>query len=60
MIAGFALVAYPDAYDESGVMTFIASHNGKVYQKDLGKNTAGIGAKMAAFDPGAGWKELAP
>ena len=41
-------------------MTFIVSHNGKIYQKDLGKNTASIGAKMTAFDPGAGWKEVAP
>ena len=60
MIAGFAMVAYPDQYGESGVMTFIVNHNGKIYQKDLGKNTAGIGAKMTSFDPGAGWKEVAP
>jgi hypothetical protein len=60
MIAGFAMVAYPDHYGQSGVMTFIVNHNGKVYQKDLGKNTAGIGAKMTSFDPGAGWKEVAP
>jgi hypothetical protein len=58
MIAGFAMVAYPDEYGESGVMTFIVSHNGKVYEKDFGKNTARGGAKMTAFDPGAGWKEV--
>ena len=60
MIAGFAMVAYPDEYGQSGVMTFIVSHNGKVYQKDLGKNSESIGAKMSSFDPGAGWKEVAP
>ena len=60
MIAGFAMVAYPDEYGASGVMTFIVSHTGKVYEKNLGKNTAGIGAKMSAFDPDAGWKEIAP
>jgi len=60
MIAGFAMVAYPDHYGESGVMSFIVSHNGKVYEKNLGKNTADLGAKMTAFDPGAGWKEVAP
>ncbi len=60
MIAGFAMVAYPANYDRSGVMTFIVSHNGKVYEKDLGKKTAAIGAKMTTFDPGAGWKEVAP
>jgi hypothetical protein len=60
MIAGFAMLAYPDAYGESGVMSFIVSQNGKIYQKDLGKNSAAIGAKMSSFDPGAGWKEVAP
>ena len=39
-------------------MTFIVSHNGKVFEKNLGKNSAEIGAKMAAFDPGPGWKEV--
>lgn len=59
MIAGFAMVAYPAEYGNSGVMTFIVSHNGKVYEKDLGKNSAAIGTKMSTFDPGAGWKEVA-
>jgi len=59
MIAGFALVAYPAEYGKGGVMTFIVSHNGKVYEKDLGRNSAQIGAKMTTFDPGAGWKEVA-
>jgi hypothetical protein len=58
MIAGFAMVAYPDQYGESGVMTFIVNHNGKIYEKDLGKNSHGLGAKMNSFDPGAGWKEV--
>ena len=58
MIAGFAMVAYPAEYGKSGVMTFIVSHNGKVYEKDLGKDSAAIGAKMTTFDPGAGWKEV--
>ena len=44
MIGGFALVAYPAAYRNSGVMTFIVSHNGTVYQKDLGPHTAASGA----------------
>jgi len=58
MIAGFAMVAYPAQYGDSGVMTFIVSHNGKVYEKDLGKTSATLGANMAAFDPGASWKEV--
>jgi len=60
MIAGFAMVAYPSAYSKDGIMTFIVSHNGKVFEKDLGKTSAQIGAKMTAFDPGTGWKEVAP
>jgi hypothetical protein len=60
MIAGFAMVAYPAVYGETGVMTFIVSHNGKVFERDLGKNSTAIGANMTAFDLGAGWKEVAP
>lgn len=58
MIAGFALVAYPARYSESGVMTFIVSQNGKIYEKDFGINSAVVGAKMTTFDPGAGWNEI--
>lgn len=57
MIAGFAMVAYPARYGETGVMSFIVSHNGKVYEKNLGKDTATIGPKINAFDPGPGWRE---
>jgi Protein of unknown function (DUF2950) len=58
MIAGFAMVAYPAQYGQSGVMTFIVSHNGKMFQKNLGKESADIGAKMTAFDPDSSWKEV--
>lgn len=60
MIAGFAMVAYPDDYGHSGVMSFIVNHNGKVYQKDLGPDSKKTGAALASFNPGAGWKEVAP
>ncbi len=60
MIAGFAMVAFPAVYGETGVMTFIVNHNGKVFERDLGKNSTAIGANMTAFDLGAGWKEVAP
>jgi hypothetical protein len=59
MIAGFAMVAYPDQYGDSGVMTFIVSHSGRVFEKDLGRSSEAIGEKMTTFDPGAGWKEVA-
>jgi len=58
MIAGFAMIAYPAEWGRSGVMSFIVSHNGKVYEKNLGKTSAQTGAKMTAFDPGAGWQEV--
>ena len=46
MIGGFAVIAYPAQYGNSGVMTFIVNHEGKVFQKNLGKNTASIAAAM--------------
>jgi len=58
MIAGFAMVAFPDEYGQDGVMTLIVNHNGKVFEKNLGKATASLGAKMTVFDPGPGWKEV--
>jgi hypothetical protein len=58
MIGGFAMVAYPSEYGNSGVMTFIVNQNGKVYERDLGKASAQIGAKMTTFDPGKGWQEV--
>jgi hypothetical protein len=60
MIAGFAMVAYPADYGRSGVMSFIVNHNGKVYEKDLGPNSAKTGAALTSFNPSAGWKEVAP
>lgn len=60
MLAGYAMVAYPAVWDQTGVMTFIVNQNGKVYQKDLGKNSTALGANMTTFDPGPGWKEVTP
>jgi hypothetical protein len=56
MIGGFALVAYPASYGGSGIMTFIVSHEGVVYQKDLGPGTSAIASKMTKFNPDASWK----
>ena len=58
MIAGHAMVAWPAAYGDSGVETFICGENGVVYQKDLGPNTAALGASMAQFNPDASWKAV--
>ena len=55
MIGGFALVAWPAEYDETGVMTFIVNHQGRVYQKDLGPKTGKIASSMKVYDPDSGW-----
>jgi hypothetical protein len=60
LIGGFAMVAYPAEWGETGVMSFIVNHNGKVFEKDLGRDSAAIGARMTSFDPGPGWKEVGP
>ena len=55
MIAGFAMVAWPAAYGDSGIMTFIVNQQGRVYQKDLGDNTGKVAAAVKEYDPGPGW-----
>jgi hypothetical protein len=55
MIAGFALVAWPAQWGQSGVMTFIVNQQGKVYQKDLGPKTAQRVRSMKAYDPDSSW-----
>jgi hypothetical protein len=58
MVGGFAFVAYPAEYGNSGVMTFIINQDGVLLQKDLGKSTAEIATAMTEFDPDAGWKAV--
>lgn len=58
MIGGFALVAYPAEYGNSGVMTFIVNQDGVVYQKNLGKDTEKIASAMIKFDPDKTWKKV--
>lgn len=58
MIAGFALVAFPAEYGKTGVMTFLVSHHGKVYQKNLGPQTGKIAAKMQVYNPDSTWTEV--
>jgi len=58
MIGGFALIAYPAEYGNSGVMTFMINHAGTVYQKDLGKRTDSIAKRITLFDPDQTWKKI--
>lgn len=55
LIGGFAVVAYPVTYGVSGVKTFIVNHDGAVYEKDLGPNTAKTGASMTKYNPDSTW-----
>lgn len=57
MIGGFAVVAYPAEYGNSGVMTFIVNHDGIVYQKDLGDETETMAKAMQLYDPDSSWKK---
>jgi hypothetical protein len=58
MIGGFALVAYPAKYASSGVMTFIVSHDGVVYQRDFGRNTEKAAQAIKLFNPDSVWKKV--
>jgi hypothetical protein len=52
---GFALVAYPEHWDQSGIMTFIVNQDGKVYQKNLAEHSTPIGAAMKQYNPDSTW-----
>jgi hypothetical protein len=58
LIAGFALVAYPVHWGDSGIMTFIVNQWGKVYERNLGAQSAETAAAMTEFDPGPEWKAV--
>lgn len=59
MIGGFALIAWPAQYGNSGIMTFMINYDGNVYEKDLGENTAKIASQTNAFNPDDSWKKTA-
>ena len=55
---GFALVAWPARYGETGIMTFLVNHDGVVYEKDLGSKSTAIASAMTRFDPDSTWKAM--
>ncbi len=57
MTGGFAFVAYPAEYGISGVMTFVVSEDGEVYQKDLGERTAAVAKDMKEYNPNGSWQK---
>jgi hypothetical protein len=52
---GFALVAYPEHWDQSGIMTFIVNQDGKIYQRNIGEKTTQIAASMKEYNPDSDW-----
>ena len=60
MTGGFAILAYPAEYGSSGVMTFLMSRRGTLFQKDLGESTAEMAKAIKAFDPDSSWTRVPP
>ena len=58
MIGGFALVAFPARYKDSGIMTFMINHDGIVFEKNLGPNTRTVARGMTAFEPDSTWSKV--
>ncbi|HEV8047881.1 MAG TPA: DUF2950 domain-containing protein [Terriglobales bacterium] len=58
LTGGFALIAYPAEYRSSGVMTFIVSQDGVIYQQDLGDQTAGLASRITAYNPDSSWESV--
>jgi len=56
MVAGHALIAFPAAYGDTGVMSFLVGERGVVYEADLGEDTLEVAAAIDSFDPGDGWE----
>ena len=58
MIAGYALIAWPARYGETGIQTFVVSHHGTIYQKDLGPDTTKLADQITLFNPDKSWDEV--
>jgi len=58
MIGGFAMLAYPAEYGESGIKSFIVNHAGVVYEKDLGATTGTVAPTVTRFNPDKSWKAV--
>jgi hypothetical protein len=58
MTGGFAILAWPAEYGRSGVMTFMANKHGKLYESDLGADTAAAVKSLRSFDPDTSWRAV--
>jgi hypothetical protein len=60
LFGGFGVVAWPVRYQDTGIKSFMVSHDGQVYERDLGPEGATKAAAMKSFDPGPGWAKVSP
>jgi hypothetical protein len=60
LFGGFGVVAWPVRYGDTGIKTFMVSHDGQVYERDLGPDGAAKAEAMTSFDPGPGWSKSSP
>jgi hypothetical protein len=58
MTGGFAILAYPTDYRNSGIMSFLVGEDGTLYQKDLGEHTTEAAAAITDYNPADGWAPL--
>jgi Protein of unknown function (DUF2950) len=58
MIGGFALLAFPAEYGNSGITTFMVNHDGTVFEKDLAPMTAKLARKIESFSPDQTWTKV--
>jgi hypothetical protein len=60
LFGGFAVVAWPARYGDTGIKTFMVSHNGQVYERDIGPGTSKEAQALTTFDPGLVWEKVGP
>ncbi|CAE6823355.1 hypothetical protein R69927_00752 [Paraburkholderia domus] len=60
LFGGFAVIAWPVHYGDTGIKSFMVSHAGQVYERDLGPDGAAKAEAMQSFDPGPGWAKVSP
>jgi hypothetical protein len=56
MTRGFALIAHPATYGDSGIMTFVVNQGGIVFEKNLGPQTSSIARQINDYDPDLSWR----
>lgn len=60
LLGGFGVLAWPARYRDSGIKSFMISHDGQVYESDLGPDSATRASAIKSFDPGPGWEKVNP